>query len=673
MWLVPALTLVLCILGYGLLIPWLGYYWDDWIMMLALHSQGPGEMIESLRGDRPLLGWLYALTTSLLGESIVHWHLFALLTRWLGAVAVWWCLRGVWPEREREAATIASLFALYPGFSQQPIAWSYSHHFIVLLLVVFSLGAMIWAMRKPRLYWLLTVLALLSSALSLMTIEYHVGIELLRPVLIFLVLTEKQEPVRQRLRSTLMRWSPYLAVLGTFLIWRLLFFHSGRAETDQVRLITNLVSDPFREVSIRLVNAFSDLIEAGVLAWGQTLPPDFFAQDRLWVTGLVLTVIFASFVAMYYCLARIGYSHEIKKNTRSRWAKQAILIGLFGIIAGQLVPWFAQFYIELNSLNDRFALPAMLGACILLGGLIHLIRGEFQRIILICLIVGLASGFHFRNANRYRQDWLLQKSLFWQLSWRVPGLKPGTSVLIDDSPTTFPRSYSLAAPLNFTYSPQRKSAQLDYWFFILSKDLGDEVPSLSTRVPLSDAYRRLSFRGSTSDSLVVWFSPPGCLKILDPRHDELPQLPPVARAARPLSNLDRIIVEADPPARPPAEVFGPEPEACWCYYFQKAELARQVGNWQEVARLGDEVRDRYYKPEDVTEWLPFVEGYTHVGRYEDARDIITVAMKATPRTWPVAQAAYRAMYERLENTGSDDTARLEFISEMKGQLLPLTQ
>jgi hypothetical protein len=244
------------------------------------------------------------------------------------------------------------------------------------------------------------------------------------------------------------------------------------------------------------------------------------------------------------------------------------------------------------------------------------------------IIIGLAVGFHFRNANRYRHHWSTQKSLFWQLSWRVPGLQPGTAILVGEQTSPLATDYALAAPLNLLYAPQNSSARPDYWVFNLSSQLGESVPSLASDEVVKRTLRTVSFTGNTSDSLVIWPSPSGCLRIVDASRDEIPQLPVSTRAARHLSNLDRIVINPENPARPPAEIFGLEPKPGWCYYFQKADLARQIGDWEKVAQIGDEARSIGLSPNDVVEWIPFIEGYAKVGRIDDAKERVNLALKA---------------------------------------------
>ena len=39
-------------------------------------------------------------------------------------------------------------------------------------------------------------------------------------------------------------------------------------------------------------------------------------------------------------------------------------------------------------------------------------------------------------------------------------------------------------------------------------------------------------------------------------------------------------------------MFGSEPPHLWCYYFEKADLARQLQDWQSVLQLEKQARAR---------------------------------------------------------------------------------
>jgi hypothetical protein len=688
---VPLLLLLLSVLSYALLIPWLGFYWDDWAGIWVSHSLGAAGLREYASLSRPFEGWIFAWTRSLLGETPVHWHIFAVVIRWLSAVAVWWSLRGLWPEKPREVASIAFLFAVYPGFAVQPSAWIHSQgYFIPLVLFTFSLGAMIWAARTPRLYWPLTILALLTSTISMMLTEHFVGLELLRPLLLWFVLSEQIERVGKPLRRTLVNWSPYVAVTGIFLVWRLFIFKTAVPFLDQSSYFKSIAAHPLFALRSRIRKAFTDVIESSFMAWGQTFRPEIFDLDSagaryLWI-ALALIVVSAAVIIFY--LLRLKPNVEINAETSrdDSWPKRAIAVGLIAIILGGLPVWFIGRQVDLNSDANRYTLAMMFGACIFLVGLIQLvIRSRRQQIVTIGILAGLAVGFHFRNADLFRKQWSTQESLYWQLSWRVPGLKPGTSILLDAPKSLFdPMDYFLGAPLNLMYAPQHSSPQLNYAAFVLSKDkdLGHDLPELAEGVALKQSFFSISFAGSTSDSLVVWFSPPSCLRVVDPQADKIPQLSPQARAAQPISHLDRIVTNPVSPARPPAEIFGRAPEACWCYYFQKADLAQQMGDWQQVAQMGDEARHLGLKPDDPSEWLLFVEGYANVERYMDAGATAELALqsmsdepKAIANRSPVqnelavlTRPAMCTLLKRLEGTGIQNASQKAFIAGINSQL-----
>ncbi|MEI6291291.1 MAG: hypothetical protein WCP19_12740, partial [Chloroflexota bacterium] len=78
------------------------------------------------------------------------------------------------------------------------------------------------------------------------------------------------------------------------------------------------------------------------------------------------------------------------------------------------------------------------------------------------------------------------------------------------------------------------------------------------------------------------------------------------------SNLDRIMVDGVSPV-PSKSIFGVEPAHTWCYYYEKAELALQKQDWQEIIRLGKEVNQHELHPVDRIEWAPFLQAYAFSG------------------------------------------------------------
>ena len=88
-WVTALALLILLILVFGLMIPWLGYYWDDWPIVLAARLQGVSAFWEYYRLERPFSTWTYVVTIPILGTTPLVWNIFTLLLRWLTVVGMW--------------------------------------------------------------------------------------------------------------------------------------------------------------------------------------------------------------------------------------------------------------------------------------------------------------------------------------------------------------------------------------------------------------------------------------------------------------------------------------------------------------------------------------------------------------------------------------------------------
>jgi uncharacterized membrane protein len=79
-----------------------------------------------------------------------------------------------------------------------------------------------------------------------------------------------------------------------------------------------------------------------------------------------------------------------------------------------------------------------------------------------------------------------------------------------------------------------------------------------------------------------------------------------------------------------AEIFGPQNSGSWCYYFEKADLARQQNDWQQVIELGEEGFASGDYPNDPLERFPFIEAYAHTGDWQRALEQSRLAAGVAP-------------------------------------------
>ncbi|MBI3739630.1 MAG: hypothetical protein HY258_11335 [Chloroflexi bacterium] len=116
----------------------------------------------------------------------------------------------------------------------------------------------------------------------------------------------------------------------------------------------------------------------------------------------------------------------------------------------------------------------------------------------------------------------------------------------------------------------------------------------------------------------------GCVRILNGTQPELSsQDSQRVMLIAPRSQMKDVITDAGSKS-PPEAVFGPEPEHGWCYYYQKASLARQQGDWNKVAKLGDEALSQGYYPGDSIEWFPFLQAYVALDNQEKLHPLVSI-------------------------------------------------
>ncbi len=653
-WATPLVLLGIAFLAYGMFAFQQGFHWDDWGFAWLIRTLGRPGLFDYFATNRPFLAYVYSVTTSLFGTQPVAWHIFSLFMRWLTALSLLWVLRMLWPERHWETFFAAVFFLVYPGFNQQAIAITYSHFFLAQTLLFVSLGLMLTFARQPRRFWWAGLLGVLLSAFNLFSTEYFFGLELLRPVLLWLGLRDQWPERNPRLKRALLAYLPFFLALLGFLYWR--YFVLG-FYLYQPQLVTELGSSPTARLSNLPAVIWEQWRVAFWNAWEQVFQlPDFSAY------GPRLTVVYVA-VLLFSAVGLYVFAKRFKTGDRASWGFSLhwILLGLLSMSLAGIPFLVTDLPLRLTFPNSRFTLPFALGAAFLLVAILELLPQWGNKIFLASALAALAIGIQFNNGYLWREDWQGQKSFFWQMFWRIPDLQPGSILLSSDTPFEYSSDNSLTFPLNLTYAPQNHSRQIEYAYFFVSVRLGNELKSLDPGLPVHQDYLAATFDSSSDNLVAVHFAPPGCFRVLHPVYDKdlpvapamgedaalltetgLPVLPRSAAKALELSNLGQILSASGKDVMPPA-ILGPEPEHGWCYYFEKADLARQGENWDRVAELGDQVFAIPYYPDDYSEYLPFVEAYARAGRWEDARDLT----RKTADFMPILKPALCAIWQRV--------------------------
>ena len=113
------------------------------------------------------------------------------------------------------------------------------------------------------------------------------------------------------------------------------------------------------------------------------------------------------------------------------------------------------------------------------------------------------------------------------------------------------------------------------------------------------------------------------------------------------------------------EIYGFTNTKTWCYYFQKADLARQFGEWDEVVRLWEEAQTIGERPDNGFEYIPFIEGYGHTGNWEKVKEMTKFANRVSEALEPSLCDALERLNQSAPKS-SDKVATLRSLSEDMG-------
>lgn len=635
----PAIALLItAILAYGLLIPSLGFYWDDLPMSWIPYELGHDAMTRYFSTNRPIWGLLYQVTTRILPHVPIHWQIFALLLRALTGILFFSVVKRIWKGRDAFALIAAFIFLLYPGFNQQWGSYLYSHFFIVLNFFLASLYFTLRALDEPNRFRLHTFLALLFSALNLWMMEYFFFLELIRPFIIYFALRDRdQQPI---IRKTIRLSIPYILLWLADLFWRMFIFNNqvystsllGNMKTDFIGTLTHLVSIIFASFWTVTGPALAQIFQLPVPA-----------VDGPRVTLIVAAIIILVLLITFYAIRNTGLATQAHKPS-SLYLLSPILLSLIALFFAGWPFWLIDFPPALGHPTSRFTLPFMFGVSLLMAGLLDMIPWARWKYLLAGLLIALCAGRQAFWSNDYRLEWNRQTELFWQMTWRAPGLVPDTTVLLNDRAFLAPApgadlvdarvlnfyaDNSLATSLNWVYDPNATGDQIHYVLFYPKSRIGNGLPSFEKDQPIEYDFLAAKFHGNTSQVVAFFYAPPGCLRLLDPDIDSVNRFIPDETLMRDASALSSSVwIEAGGTTTPP-EVFGSEPQRGWCFYFEKADLARQESDWEEVVRIAKIAFALDDHPNDPVERFVFIEGYAHMGDWARAQELSVEAWRVS--------------------------------------------
>jgi hypothetical protein len=659
----PVLFFLITFLGFGILANKLGFYQDDWPYVFYAFNNGiPSLKAELFYDSRPNAAWLYIGLFNLLRFNPTAWHYAAAALRWITATILWYFLKRIWPENKREVTFAILIFIVHPFFLIQPYAvnsmlyWS-GYFFFAASLLIMARNVT----EKNHRIWL-TVIGVFFEGLHLFTTEYFAAMVMIRPFVLYWMISWQESNVLIRLKKTLGQWVPYLTALAAYLIWRLFLFNPPPGgDRNPPGILYALFETPWSTIPYLIRTALQDSVIITFTSWYRTLVPELFAFGTLFNWFLVIASVLISLVT-YFFLIKI---RRDESESTSRWVGPPITLGLLIIFLGMTPLWLIGQDIVTHKNQfaaSRFGFGSTLGAAIIIAVIcVNFIDVPRKKIAAISVLMALAMSMHLKNGNGFASAWEKQVRFTQQLVWRAPVIEPGTAILTDQEILAYMGSYSISFAMIASHQPGNIQTA-PYWYFpylYTNPNVGD----LLEGVPLEDGRVNIDFSGTSKKMILFAFDPElnRCLWVFSPEDTNFHLLSEDMRQLSEGSNIDLIKQNSGAELGLPESIYGKQNNNTWCYYFEKADLARQYREWDKIVHLLEEAQSKGERAANGYEYIPFIEGYGHQENWERVRFLTLSANRITSGLEPSLCSAM----DRLSLTAPKSQLRDETIKKIK--------
>jgi len=631
------------------------YLQDDWNVLFVTEQQGPGNLVFHYSIDRPLRGYFGLIEYRFFGTNLVFYKGTALLWRFLDTAAIFLAFLLIWPKHWKMNLAIAALVLVYPGFHELPHVFDYQAHLFSRMCLNISILLSLLPLYISRKWgkWVSVAGALLLAQVSYGLMDIYIGMEALRIGLIAAVFIQRKETRQwwKYIRYCLV----YLAGAAAFTYWRLFIFVSRRTSVDAGAMLSGYSSlgekllENVQGLGINLYRLVISAFYEPLTVFGKHL------QRSEWIEGIALALA-ASVVVVLSMSRWLRQKPKGEKIVIKRLPLTLILIGLVGSIGGLAPVIFGGRDILYGITGDRFSYPGSISACILIVGLIWLIRQRGLRTGIVAVLVFLSVLTQFSNNIIFAKNGEQTRAAWWQMSWRAPQISPATLLTGRIHLGILDEDYTLWGPANLIYYPGNREV------VITAEVLDDSTLPVFLAGEKAIAERKgIAFEKDFANLMVLSKTENACLHIIDGLHPEYSEGDDsIIREVGSFSQLERIDINAGFTPTPRQDLFGSEPRHDWCYYFQKAQLARQQQDWQAVSQLGDEALTAGYTPNDQMEWLVFLQAFAYTGSLHFEK--VLVKVKSDAYSHHQACEVYQSYTMEMENTDLEDFHRQLLLS-----------
>lgn len=155
-----------------------------------------------------------------------------------------------------------------------------------------------------------------------------------------------------------------------------------------------------------------------------------------------------------------------------------------------------------------------------------------------------------------------------------------------------------------------------------------------------------------------------CLWVMQPQDTNLRLVSDDMRQLSASSDISLIKLAGGEDPSLPEDIYGKQNTKSWCYYFQKADLARQYEQWDQVVRLWEAAQVAGERADNGFEYIPFIEGLGHTEDWEQVMTLTKFSKRITAGLEPSLCSAL----DRLAANAPASRERDETIINLKDDL-----
>jgi hypothetical protein len=639
------------LLSFGLLISKLGFYLDDWVIIQAFNQDGIQGIINYAVGDsRPVVAWVWIVGYKLFGSHAIGWQLYSLFFRLLTVFAFWLILKKFFPKNPSRVLIITLLFFVYPVFKQQPTSIAFAHHWIAFSFFLLSFYLQLVSVDKNKIFLVYIVISLFLNGVQLFTNEYFMAMELARPFILALYLSQQGKFSRKNWKFLLWSSLPYLLLFGGYIVWRFFLLDLPVEDRNTPELLLAFLTTPVYAIRRWLEMFLQSFIEQLLGAWYHALDPltlvfKPFSDAINWVVIVVSALCIVPFLLWF----RSGETEDTNSQDKWNWMTTGMLVGFVLMVLGFIPGWgLGRTIVDASGVyNDRFGLVSALGSSLFLVSFFSwLIPKKKAVLLLFGLMISIGIGFQYRSLWQYAKSWDMQKEFAWQLKTRAPDIEENTAVISNGVIAAFVGSWADTSALNQMYDPNMAGETNAYWMYTPGKVSLDYLAQFDYMV--TERNKFLAFNGNLNDSIVIMKPVEGmhCLWVIDADDVQNPYLDSTLSAFLQFAHPERILQNGS--QLYPSYIWGNEREQDWCYHYLKAELAVQVKDWDVAVSHYDKATEKGFSPMNAVEYAPFIEAYAMSEQWDAATALTETALHPVQSPYYHLENYYCTIWQRID-------------------------